>query len=69
MEPRVAVFLLCMITEVQSYFRFDGAHINQRLHQVWNALLPAPEVRELYEERYSKLMSDKGIIPDVLPDS
>jgi hypothetical protein len=62
--PRLAAVLLCMLTEVQAYFRFDGARINQRLHLVWNALLPAPEVRELYDERYAKLMSDKGINSD-----
>ena len=62
--PRLAAVLLCMITEVQAYFRFEGARINQRIHQVWNALLPAPEVRELYDERYAKLMSERGISPD-----
>ncbi len=60
--PRVAGILLCMLTEVQAYFRFDGAHINQRLHQVWNALIPVPEIKELYDERYAKLMED--INPD-----
>jgi hypothetical protein len=59
--PRVAAVLLCMLTEVQAYFCFDGARIGQRLHQVWNALLPAPEVKELYDERYANLMRVKGI--------
>ena len=53
-----------MITEVQAYFCFDGAHINQRLHTVWNALIRVPEIKELYDERYAKLMKDKGIDPD-----
>ncbi len=61
---RVAAILLCTLTEVQAYFRFEGAHINQRLHAVWNALLPATEIRELYDERYSDLMRNKGINPD-----
>jgi hypothetical protein len=64
--PRVAAILLCTPTEVQAYFRFDrdqSAHINQRLHQVWDALLHVPEIKELYDERYAKLMSDKGINP------
>ncbi len=61
---RVAAVLLCMLTEVQAYFRFDGAHINQRLRRVWNALIPVPEIKELYDERYAKLMKDKGIDPD-----
>jgi hypothetical protein len=62
--PRLAAILLCMVTEVQAYFRFDGAHINQRLHKIWNALLPAPEVKELYDLRYANLMADKGITPE-----
>jgi hypothetical protein len=64
--PRVAAILLCTLTEVQAYFRFDrdqSARINQRLHQVWNALLHVPEIKELYDERYVKLMSEKGINP------
>jgi hypothetical protein len=59
--PRLSAVLLCMLTEVQAYFRFDGARINQRLHEVWNVLLVAPEVKELYDERYAQLMKDKGI--------
>jgi hypothetical protein len=61
---RAAAILLCMLTEVQAHFRFDGARINQRLHEVWNALIPVPEIRELYDERYSKLMADRGMNPN-----
>jgi hypothetical protein len=61
---RVAAILLCTLTEVQAYFRFDGARINQRLHEVWNALLPIAEIKELYDERYANLMKDRGINPD-----
>ncbi len=61
---RMAAVLLCMLTEVQAYFRFEGARINQRLHQVWDALRPVPEIKELYDERYDKLMKDKGINPE-----
>jgi hypothetical protein len=61
---RVAAILLCILTEVQAHCRFGGARINERLHEVWNALLSASEVRELYDERYSKLMEDRGIRPD-----
>jgi hypothetical protein len=64
--PRLSAILLCMLTEVQAYFRFDGARIGQRLHEVWNALLIAPEVKELYDERYAQLMKDKGIKPDAV---
>ena len=59
--PRVAALLLCMITEIQVYFQFDGARINQRLHEIWNALIVAPEVRELFDGRYEQLLREKGI--------
>jgi hypothetical protein len=61
---RVAAILLCILTEVQAHCQFGGARINERLHEIWNALLKAPEVKELYDERYSKLMQDSGIRPD-----
>lgn len=60
---RIAGVLLCTITEVQAYFRFDGANINRRLHEIWRALMPALEIKELYDERYAKLMESKGILP------
>jgi hypothetical protein len=59
--PRLAAILLCVLTELQAHFRFDGANIDQRLHEVWNALVTAPEVKELYDARYAQLMKDKGI--------
>ncbi|MCU1243216.1 MAG: hypothetical protein JWO71_3942 [Candidatus Acidoferrum typicum] len=59
--PRVAAILLCALTELQAHFHFDGASIDQRLHEVWNALVTAPEVKELYDSRYAQLMKDKGI--------
>ncbi|MBZ5502393.1 MAG: hypothetical protein LAN59_09145 [Acidobacteriia bacterium] len=58
---RAAAILLCLLTEVQAYFRFDGARINERLHQVWNALIVVPEIKELYDKRYATLMTKKGI--------
>jgi hypothetical protein len=61
---RTAGILLCILTEVQASFRFDGARINQRLHEVWNALILAPEIKELYDGRYAKLMEEKGISAD-----
>lgn len=61
---RVAGILLCMLTEVQAHFGFDGANINKRLHKVWDALCVAPEVKELYDGRYKKLMQEKGISPE-----
>ena len=59
---RAAAILLCILTELQAFFRFDGARINARLHEVWNALLAAPEVKDLYDSRYAQLMKDKGIV-------
>ena len=63
--PRVAAILLCIVTELQAYFHFDddGARINQRIHEMWDALMPVFEVKELYDERYSQLMKDKRIHP------
>jgi hypothetical protein len=58
---RAAAILLCILTELQAYFRFDGARINERLHEVWNVLTPAPEIRDLFDSRYAQLMKDKGI--------
>ena len=63
---RVAGILLCTLTEVQAHFRFDrdqSARINQRLHQIWNVLILFPEIKELYDGRYSKLMRDRNINP------
>lgn len=64
---RAGVVLLAIITELQAYFHFDGASINARIHEIWNALMLAFEVRELYEEHYKRLMEDKGIRPAVKP--
>jgi hypothetical protein len=60
---RAAGVLLCIVTELQAYFQFDddGARINERIHAVWDALLPVPEIKELYDERYDQLMKDKKI--------
>jgi hypothetical protein len=58
---RVVGILLCILTEVQAYFRFSDARINERLIEGWNAVLPALEVKELYDLRYATLMRDIGI--------
>jgi hypothetical protein len=60
---RASAILLCILTELQAYFRFDGARINERLLGVWDALVPAPEVKDLFDSRYAKLMQDTGIKP------
>ena len=58
---RAAMVLLCLVTEIQLYFRFDGANINQRILQMWTALMDAFEVKEIYDERYCALMQEGGI--------
>ena len=60
---RMAAILLGILTEVQAYFKFDGANINQRLHKVWDVLRRVPKIKELYDARYKKLMKQKGINP------
>ena len=59
---RAATVLLCMITELQAYFRFDGARINERISKLWETLIPLFEANELYEGRYSQLMKVRGIL-------
>jgi len=44
-----------------SGFDDGGARINERIHEVWNALLSTFTVKELYVNRYAKLMQEKGI--------
>jgi hypothetical protein len=62
---RAAGILLCVVTELQAYFHFDddGARINPRIHEMWKALMPVFEVKELYDERYRTLMETTGINP------
>ena len=58
-----ATLLLCMITELQAYCRFDGARINERISKLWETLIPLFYANELYEGRYSQLMKVSGILP------
>jgi hypothetical protein len=58
---RLAGLFISVIAEIQAYFRFDGARINERIREVWDALLLMPDVRELYDGRYAELMNEKGI--------
>jgi hypothetical protein len=50
---RAATVLLCVVTELQAYCRFDCANVDHRICEVWAALLPFPSTRELFEARYS----------------
>jgi hypothetical protein len=58
---RVAAILLCIITEIQAHFKFAGANINERIHEMWDVLQPVAEVKELYTDRYQRLMVEKNI--------
>jgi hypothetical protein len=58
---RAATVLLCISTELQEYFRFEGHGINERIGKIWAALMPLLEAKELYEEHYAALMREKGI--------
>ncbi len=58
---QAAAVLLCITTELQAHFHFGGANIDERIHKMWKALMPAFVVKELYSERYEQLMKDKGI--------
>jgi hypothetical protein len=53
---RAATVLLCLVTELQAYCRFAGHKINERIGETWFALMPMFETKELYDERYKKLM-------------
>lgn len=58
---RAALLMLCIVTEVQAYFRFPSANISSRVRQVWNALMQVYEAKELYERHYADLMNSRGI--------
>jgi hypothetical protein len=54
---RTAALLLCLLTEMQRFYKFDGdAEIDKRLAEIWVAMLPVYEVKELYTSRYRSLL-------------
>ncbi len=55
---RAAGILLCLLTEIQAFFLFDGADIDKRLAQIWSAMIPLYEVRELYDFRYNAMLKE-----------
>ena len=55
---RTAGILLCLLTEIQHFFSFDGADIDKRLTQIWSAMAPVYEVRELFDFRYKELLKE-----------
>ncbi|MGA3072962.1 MAG: hypothetical protein ABSG56_04640 [Bryobacteraceae bacterium] len=58
---RAALATLCIVTELQLYFRFRGHEINERIQKMWEALLGVFEIKEIYDERYHPLMIARGI--------
>jgi hypothetical protein len=59
---RASAVLTSIVTELQAHCRFQGANINKRIQKVWNALIPMFEISELYDQRYSVLMKERGIL-------
>lgn len=57
---RAAGILLCLLTEIQCYFKFDDANIDDRLVQIWEAMLPVTEVRELYDSRFKMMLRPRS---------
>jgi hypothetical protein len=53
---RAAGLLLCLATEVQHFCKFDGANIDQRISDMWAAIWPVVEVRDLFDYRYKALL-------------
>lgn len=53
---RAAVLLLCLLTEIQHFFNFDGSNIDRRLWDIWAAMLPIYEAKELYDFRYAAIL-------------
>jgi hypothetical protein len=46
------------IARQRKHIEFD---MRSNGHEIWNALVTAPEVKELYDSRYAQLMRDKRI--------
>ena len=59
---RAAGILLSLITEVQLYFRFEGASIVERLNECWKALGSEFFTAELYEGRYKDRLQAAGML-------
>jgi hypothetical protein len=53
---RSAIVLLCIVTELQLYFRFKGHQIDERILKMWDAMIGIFEVKEIYDERYEAFL-------------
>jgi hypothetical protein len=58
---RAALILLCIITEIQAHARFQGHKIDERIVNIWEALMSLYDAKELYDGHYAMLMADRGI--------
>jgi hypothetical protein len=64
---RAETVLLCLLTEIQVYFRFDDPQIDPMLAYIWESMSGSYETKELYDERYRQLMQDVGMhIPMII---
>jgi len=61
---RAGGLLLCLLTEIQHVYRFGDFDIDKRLRQVWTAMIPLYEVRELYDFRYNRILREPETSPE-----
>jgi hypothetical protein len=64
---RAAGILLCLLTEIQHFYKFNGSDIDKRLSEIWTAMLPLYEVRELFDYRYWALLREPVTEPSPQP--
>lgn len=57
---RAAGLLLCLLTEIQNFYKFDCARIDERLNELWTAMLPLVEVKEFYDLRYKNMLRSQS---------
>ena len=53
---RASGLLLCLLTEIQHYCKFQDANIDRRSSEIWSPLIVMLEVRELFEYRYRDIL-------------
>ena len=53
---RAGGLLMCLLTEIQRFCRFNDANIDERLAETWAGMLEIYEIRELYDLRYRSLL-------------
>ena len=53
---RAAGLLLCLLTELQHFYKFDYVQIDERLSELWAAMSPVVEVKEFYDLRHKNML-------------